>query len=279
MSALAAALRPLVRSLARRRSVILCYHGVGTTTAEEDPSFLRVNPDTFRAQVDLLLSAGFRLVTVAELASRMNGGPPPPGLAALSFDDGMDDNHHVVLPILRERGAAATVYVTTGMVGKPNPWLAPAVGSRMMTGDELRELAAAGFELGAHTVTHPDLSKLSFEQCMREMTESRDELARISGAPVRTFAYPFCLYSEGAVAAAQAAGFEAAVTCHERGGWSPYELQRPMITGKDGLASFVAKLAGAYYPFFHSRTGRLLRVTTRTLRARVRRRSDAVVSR
>jgi peptidoglycan/xylan/chitin deacetylase (PgdA/CDA1 family) len=275
MNAAARALVPAVRAAARRTSVVLCYHGIGRTTVRTDPDFLRVDPDTFRAQVELLLAAGFELVTVADLAARIDGGSPPAGLAALSFDDGLDDNHDVALPILREHGAPATVYVVSGMIGKPNPWLDPSLGCRMMTEDELRTLVDAGWELGAHTVTHPDLSQLDHDACLDEMVRSRDAVAAIQGRPVRTFAYPFCLYGDAAVAAAEAAGFEAAVTCHERGGWSRFELRRPMITGKDGLTSFVLKVTGAYYPLFHSAAGRAVRVSTRELRRRVRARAEA----
>src|SRR5213592_1592387 len=118
--------------LRSRRSVILCYHGVGPTSARVDPGFLRVRPARFRAQLELLLGAGFEFVTVGELADRLEGDEPPAGLAALSFDDGMDDNHAVVLPILADLSLTATVYVVTGLIGKPNPWMAPGAAVRMM---------------------------------------------------------------------------------------------------------------------------------------------------
>ncbi len=182
-----------------RRSVILGYHGVAPSSPAEDPHNLRVSPECFRAQVALLGDAGFRFVTVRELAERMDGGPPPPGLVALSFDDGMEDNHSVLLPILKELGIGATVYVTTGLIGQPNPWLAESSGARMMTEGELCELAGAGIELGAHTVSHPDLSTLDREACLREMVDSREALERLTGAAVSTFAYPFCRYGDAAL--------------------------------------------------------------------------------
>jgi peptidoglycan/xylan/chitin deacetylase (PgdA/CDA1 family) len=191
-------------------------------------------------------------------------------MVALSFDDGMDDNHSVVLPILRERGLRATVYVTTGLIGKPNPWMAPESGARMMTVDELRELAAAGFEIGAHTVTHPDLSRLGFDECLREMRESRDELERALGVEVRTFAYPSCHYGAAAVEAARTAGFAAAVTCQGLGSWERYELQRSLVSGKDGTGSFLVKLAGAFERLSASRPGRAARAVTRPVRTRRR---------
>jgi peptidoglycan/xylan/chitin deacetylase (PgdA/CDA1 family) len=249
--------------------LILAYHGVAPSDQGEDPHNLRVPPARFRAQVESLLGTGFEIVTVADLADRAGGGEPPPGLAALSFDDGMEDNHSVLLPILREYGIPATVYVTTGLIGEANPWLAPESGARMMTEEELRALARAGIELGAHTVTHPDMSLLGHDECLREMTESREALERLAGGPVRTFAYPFCRYNESAVAAAADAGFLAAVTCEGRGGWSPYELRRAMITGKDGWPSFLLKASDAYQPLFDSRAGKLLRASTRSVRARL----------
>jgi peptidoglycan/xylan/chitin deacetylase (PgdA/CDA1 family) len=257
-------------ALRERRSALLAYHGVGPSTAADDPDFLRVHPDRFRAQLDVLLGAGFRFVSAQELVARAAGGTPPPGLVALTFDDGMEDNHSVLLPLLREYGLPATVYVSTGLIGKANPWIAESTGARMMTEDELRELAAAGIEIGAHTVTHPDLSQLPYEDCLREMRDSRAELQRISGQRVSTFAYPFCKYGEAAVRAARDAGFDAAVTCHGRGGWAPYEMKRTMITGKDGMPSFAAKLWELYGPLFDSAPGRLVRVSTRAARQRMR---------
>jgi peptidoglycan/xylan/chitin deacetylase (PgdA/CDA1 family) len=259
-----------LRALRKRRSIILCYHGVAPSTAAEDPDFLRVHPDRFAAQVEMLRGAGFEFVTAAQLAAGANGGTPPPGLAALTFDDGMEDNHSVLLPLLREHALPATVYVSTGLIGKPNPWIAASAGARMMTEDELRELAAGGVEIGAHTVTHPDMSQLPYEDCLREMADSRAELQRISGQPVRTFAYPFCKYGEPAVRAARDAGFDAAVTCHGRGGWTPYEMKRTMITGKDGTPSFVAKLWELYGPLFDSAPGKLARASTRGARRQLR---------
>jgi peptidoglycan/xylan/chitin deacetylase (PgdA/CDA1 family) len=254
------------RRVRGRRSLILLYHGIGVANPRTDPGFLRVAPESFRAQLDLLVAAGFEFVTVAEFAERAEGQEPHPGLVALSFDDGMDDNHTVVLPMLQERGLRATVYVATGLIGKRNPWMTHEAGSRMMTVEELRDLVAAGFEIGAHTVTHADLSKLDFESCLWEMTESRVALERMLKVPVRTFAYPFCHYSAVAVAAAQDAGFSAAVTCGGLGSWRRYELQRSLVSGKDGMPSFLLKLAGLHQPLFDSMPGRLGRAATRPLR-------------
>jgi len=263
--------KAFARALCRRRSVVFGYHGVGRPSADVDPHFLRVAPERLQSQIELLLDAGFRFCTVAELAELAGGGPPPPGRAVLSFDDGMEDNHSALLPILRRFGIPATIYVTTGLIGKPNPWMGNGANARMMTEDELVAVARAGLEIGAHTVTHPDLSQLDREACVREMARSRDELERLTGAPVRTFAYPFCRYGPAAIDAAGEVGFLAAVTGEGRGGWAPYEMKRAMITGKDGTAGFLLKAADLYQPLFDSAAGRAARVSTRALRRQARR--------
>src|SRR3954470_14804138 len=93
-----------LRAILRRGPLILCYHGVADLPRADDPEFLCVPPGRFRGHVELLRAAGATFVTVGELAARMDGGPPPGGLVALSFDDGFQDNHAVVLPLLRELG-------------------------------------------------------------------------------------------------------------------------------------------------------------------------------
>jgi len=87
---------------------------------------------------------------------------------------------------------------------------------------------------------------------------------------VRTFAYPYCAYGDAALAAVRRARLAAAVTCEGRGDWSPHRMKRVVITGIDGLPSFVAKLADLYQPAFESRPGRVARTATRGMRERRR---------
>src|ERR1700739_1971744 len=89
-----AVLLTALRRVCRQRSVVLGYHGVAELSLREDLSRLQVSPSRFSAQIDLLGAAGFPFVTLAELASRAEGGTPEPGLAAVTFDDGMRNNLH-----------------------------------------------------------------------------------------------------------------------------------------------------------------------------------------
>src|SRR5438270_11346144 len=252
----------------RRRPVVLGYHGVAPSRRRDDLSMLLVAPDRFRAQVEMLLAAGFSFVTLAELARLGAGGMPPPGLAALTFDDGMRNNHEVALPILREYAIKATVYVTIGFIDDTSPWIGPGGDGAMMTRDQLRELLAAGWELGAHTMTHPDLSTLDYDACLQEIRDSRIALEEIGGEPVETFAYPFGRYGPEAIAAARDSGMIAAVTTGS-GSWEPYEITRAMIGAADPLPVILLKLTDRYEPLLRSPPMRALRRASKELRGRL----------
>lgn len=86
----------------------------------------------------------------------------------------------------------------------------------MMTVDQVRQLAALGMQVGAHTVTHPILRLLSRQAALQEMVGSRDALEAILGRAVKLFAYPNGKpgedYSPESVDLAREAGFAAAVS-------------------------------------------------------------------
>jgi peptidoglycan/xylan/chitin deacetylase (PgdA/CDA1 family) len=267
-----ARLRPSTRALERirrERSVVLGYHGVASSKLRDDLSLLQVSPSRFRRQLELLLAAGFNFVTLEELALRADGGAPEPGLAAVTFDDGMRNNHSVALPILSEYGIRATVYVTIGFMGTVSPWVGAGGDGVMLSEPELRELAAAGWEIGAHTMTHPDMSMLDYEACLAEIVDSREALERMTGASVRTFAYPFGRYGPAALAAARDAGMIAAVTTGS-GSWKPFEMTRAMIGAIDPMPIVLLKLTDRYEPLLRSAPARTARRASKALRQAVR---------
>lgn len=263
--------RLTLRRLARKRSIILCHHGVGTLPARQDPLSLQVSPQRLRSQLELLDDAGFAFRTVADLLAESEGGAPPPGRFALSFDDGMHDNFTTALPLLRQLGVPASFYITTGIVGAPNPWLAPASAARMMNADELRGMAAAGMELGAHTVTHPDLALLTYDACIEEIGRSREQLQELTGVRATTFAYPFGSFGPEARRAAQDLGFAGAVAANGQGDPTDrHAFPRSIVWGRDRTPTFVAKAADVFEPLFGHPVTRAARGATRGLRRRGR---------
>jgi peptidoglycan/xylan/chitin deacetylase (PgdA/CDA1 family) len=79
---------------------------------------------------------------------------------------------------------------------------------RAMTSDEVQALTADGLvTVGAHTVTHPMLSKLGAAACYREITDSKLTCEALIGASVAAFAYPFGDYDAETREAVKTAGF------------------------------------------------------------------------
>lgn len=255
----------VARLARRRRSAILAYHGVDELSHDEDPELLCIEPDRFREHLKVLVDAGYEFVTVRDFVAR--GGEP--GLIAISFDDGLANLRTVALPILRDYGISATVYVPTGLIGRAYPWTANDSGVRIMDGEDIRALAEAGFEIGAHTVNHRDLSTCSYEESLTEMVESRRILERLSGSAVETFAYPYALYSPDAERAARDAGFSAAVSysIHAHPG-DQFALSRELVTPQHGPVSLVLKVLGLYDRLSTSPPGRIVRLLTRPVRRR-----------
>lgn len=119
----ATGLRRLFR--ARREGVpILMFHNVGDPPSIDYlPSHMKISERRLSKLIDLLHGSGYRTTTATGLADRLAAGETPHEAVVLTFDDGYRDNHDVLLPILRQRGAVATVYVQTGpMKGRLN-WL------------------------------------------------------------------------------------------------------------------------------------------------------------
>ena len=144
----------------------------------------------------------------------------------------------------------------------------------MMSAQQLRELATAGWELGAHTMTHPDLSTMSYEACLQEIRDSRLALEEIAGTRVETFAYPFGRYGPAAIAATRDSGLLAAVTTGS-GSWDPYEMTRAMIGAADPLPLVLLKLTDRYEPLLASPPMRAVRQASKRLRGRAQQRARA----
>jgi peptidoglycan/xylan/chitin deacetylase (PgdA/CDA1 family) len=98
----------------------------------------------------------------------------------VTFDDGYAGTVQHALPALQENGIEATLFVTTGYLGR-----AGFIDEAM-----LRDWNAAGQKVGSHSVTHPVLNLMSEEEIRRELNDSRNCLEEILGAPIEEFSVP-----------------------------------------------------------------------------------------
>lgn len=226
-----------------RRPLALAYHGVAEVAAADDPMRLFVSPSELRKHIGLLRRWGYDLVPFTRFAEALLAGRAE-NLAALTFDDGFDDNLHELVPVLRECGVPATVFVVSGWLGRDHP---DAPAARIVDADELRSLHAAGVEIGAHTATHPDLSTLAFERQVEELRDSRLALEELTGAPVTIAAYPYGNAGPRTPEAARAAGLRFACSTWGRGSQlDPFLIPREDMGNRSSALGLRLKRDGRY---------------------------------
>lgn len=118
----------------RRRLAILMYHGVSIDDEHEWDPRLFLSPQRFRDSLDVIRDAGCRVLPLREATQRMYAGDLPPRSVALTFDDGNFDFSACAVPVMREYGYPATVFVTTYYSGRPYPVFNPALSYLMWKG-------------------------------------------------------------------------------------------------------------------------------------------------
>ena len=226
--------------------LVLCYHAV----SERWPADLSVTPEALEEQLGLLVRRGYRGATF-EAAVK----DPPAGRAlVVTFDDAYASVGALAAPILRRLGLPGSLYVVSDYPDSPQrpmswdgieQWLGTEHEHelRPMGWDAVGALAEEGWEVGAHTASHPWLSRLADDaELARELEEPRAVLEDRLGRPCRTLAYPYGDHDERVVEATRRAGYEAAGTLPARfSGAGPLTWPRVGIYHPDDLRRFRLK--------------------------------------
>jgi peptidoglycan/xylan/chitin deacetylase (PgdA/CDA1 family) len=260
--------------LLRNRSGLasfLCYHSI----AGEGPRFLTVAPDLFERQLDQLVRLGIDTGGLEDLEDAAAGRLSRPTVF-LTFDDGFLDNYETALPLLRERGMRAFVFVVPPLVDDGGPLAWPEVAEdqrrhpatmRSVDWAMLEEMREGGFEVGSHTLSHPHLADLDPERLRDELSDSRARIVeRLGGC--ETLAYPFGSWSRAVASAAGECGYRFAFTLPTSSGQrraDPLSIPRINVDYRDTESRFAAKLGTGKRVFLSPGMARLRR-GTRALR-------------
>jgi peptidoglycan/xylan/chitin deacetylase (PgdA/CDA1 family) len=169
--------------------VILAYHSIA-----EIRSPLCVSPQLFAVQMEWL-KGNARVVPLGEVAESVVARRPlPPRTVVLTFDDGFADFTSAAAPVLLRLGLPATVFLPTAFCGGRNDWRGqPAwvAPQPLLAWSDVQLLAAQGFAFGAHSRTHPDLTRIPPEIAEAEIVGSRREIEEHTGKAAEFFCYPY----------------------------------------------------------------------------------------
>jgi peptidoglycan/xylan/chitin deacetylase (PgdA/CDA1 family) len=217
---------------------VLMYHSV--TRYDADPLLITVSPSRFAEQMRLLHRLGITGTSVQRLL-RAAEEHRPGVRVGLTFDDGYGDFVTNVLPVLRQYGFTATVFAVAGSLGGDNHWDPAVPRKALLTAEQLREVAAAGMEIGSHGMRHASLPWLDRAALRTEVERSRAILQALSGQPVAGFCYPYGDAGPREVDAVRAAGYHygCAVGATQLAG--RYALPRSYVGERDGPVRLFGK--------------------------------------
>jgi peptidoglycan/xylan/chitin deacetylase (PgdA/CDA1 family) len=214
---------------------ILTYHVVGAPPADAPFPELYVDRDEFAAQVRWLRAHRYQAVSLRRVYDYWKQGLAlPPRPVVLTFDDGYREDFTNVRPLLARYHwpGVLNLAVRNVLAGK-------------LTIPQLRALVHNGWEIDAHSVSHPDLTTLDDTELRYQVAGSRRWIRRRLHVPVDFFCYPSGLYDAAVISVVRAAGFRGATTTVQgaagpRNGF--FTLDRWRVNRSDSLATFAARL-------------------------------------
>jgi peptidoglycan/xylan/chitin deacetylase (PgdA/CDA1 family) len=218
---------------------ILMYHVTKAPPAGTPYPDLWVSPADFKGQMQWLADNGYTGIAMGQLFKYWDEGfklPPKP--VVLTFDDGYPSHAKTARPVLAKHHWPGVLFLEYNNVGNPESGL---------TASMVNKLKDSGWEIDAHSVSHPDLTTLSPSELKTETDGARKLIAKKFGVPVDFFCYPAGKYDETVIQAVDDAGYKGATT--ELPGAAtpnkPFELARIRVDGSDGVDGFASKLRSA----------------------------------
>lgn len=214
--------------VSERKIVPLCYHSM----AAESGSTYEVETADFEEQLQYLADEGYESVLPSQIADYLEGKADlPEKSVCISFDDGPESILTLSKRAMDRHGFVGVAFLIADSVG--------AQGN--LSWDQVRELEAAGWEIGSHTSCHEKPTKISAEECAAELEGSRETIREEIEGDCAALAYPFGLYDENVIEHTRDAGYRIAFTI-DRGPadqtTDPMLVPRQILVNGNSLKTF-----------------------------------------
>ncbi len=227
----------------------LMYHKIGVPPSGPALKNLWVSKCAFTTQLRYLLDRGYETMLFSELRDAEAGRIPMPARPLLiTFDDGYADNFETALPVLRQMGMKANIFLVLEGMDRHNSWHDPNTEpwQRMLTWAQTAEMQSSGLvEFGSHTMRHACLTKLTLDEARWEIVESKKRLENRLDREILAFAYPYGAgaYDPAVRSLVREAGYRYDFGVRQGISPSPWEpgqgpLKRLLIRGDDTRLDF-----------------------------------------
>lgn len=218
--------------------VILVYHRFGNS---QYPS-TNIDTSLFRQHLTYLKANDYEVLTLGQAVDRQRAGTLEKGhYAVITVDDGYKTFQSGAMPLLKEFGFKATLFVNTESVG----------GNSYLDWADLKELKAAGIEIGNHSHSHAHfLNKASSNEVkayfQHDLKKAQKAFQKHLDFKPDLYAYPYGEYNEEMENILEAEGFKAAAAQHSgvfHKGGDLYAIPRfPMASHFAKMKSFKEKV-------------------------------------
>ena len=205
--------------VARSTVAVLCYHQIQPSTKKGSRWTASITTPTsrFADHIRALKKAGYHAITPEQLSSHLvNGTELPAKPVLITFDDGTRPQWTVAGPILRKAGYTATYFLMTVVLNKGG-WLRDS---------DLRAMRTAGMTIGSHTWDHHDVRHYSAKDWKVQLRGSMATLAKATGEPVTTLAYPYGAWNKAALGPVAKSGITLAFQLTDK----PVDPKAPLLT-------------------------------------------------
>ncbi|MGD1913034.1 MAG: polysaccharide deacetylase family protein [Rivularia sp. (in: cyanobacteria)] len=174
---------PNINDEARKAKIpVMMYHDI----LPKKEVFFDVTPEELEADFELIKSKGVTPISLDQLVIHLRTGSPlPEKPILLTFDDGYGGHYEYVYPLLKKYNYPAVFSVYTKNMGINT-------GRSHVTWEQLKTMATDPLvTIAGHSKTHPpDLTKLSDEELIPEIVESKELLEKNLGESILYFTYP-----------------------------------------------------------------------------------------
>lgn len=243
---------------------VLMYHKIPDKPFDTKHRVFITKSD-FRRHLEHFKGKGFTAITLKEYREFARGERDlrdfPDRPIVLTFDDGYRDNFVNLLPMMKEFGFKGILFLLGDAAADYNFWDADGGDhyDALMTLEEKKAFVQAGWEIGAHSMTHPDLTVMDEDQTRWEVEESKRRLEKDLGTEVISFAYPGGRVDESVKRTVRQAGFSFGVAT-DTGGLhiedDRFQVFRVNIFPHDKWFQIMKKSSSWYRKYYRYKRGK-----------------------
>ncbi|MBN2029034.1 polysaccharide deacetylase family protein [bacterium] len=213
----------------------------------------RVTPNQFRHVLEFLKQEDYHTISLHHYFNPASEPPSKP--IVITFDDSYESVYTHAFPLLEAYGFTATVFVISGYAGKINKWDVNLGWCQFqhLSWDQIVQLKNAGFEIGSHTVHHPDLTRISSPLLKSELEISKKQIEDKIGEEVRFISFPFGRYNQKVIEMSREAGYQRGcgfwIRSFEKKVEEKFVFQRKAYYLFDGIWNLKLKLRSGAFTF------------------------------